>query len=242
MNSLYGRFGMAEIMPRHVIVSSEIFKEMMYNSKLEIHDFIELDNDLILVTFIIIDDSSKELNIGFNNDDPNINVAIASAITALARVEMAEYLGDSNLNIWATDTDSLITDSKLPTSDELGDLKLEAEYDEACFIAPKVYGAKLKNGESFTKVKGYKNSLPYDKLKTLLPRNSKLELKQDKWIKNYNKGNIKINHTVYSLKATDNKRMLVIKNNKFVDTKPYIIDYNKNISKKNTIDSNPNVE
>lgn len=203
MNSLYGRFGMSEILARHVIVSNEIFKEMMYDSKLEIHDFIELDNDLILVSFIIINEDSKELQLGFNENDPNINVAISSAITALARVEMAKYLGDPNLKIWATDTDSLITDSKLPTSDELGDIKLEAEYDEACFIAPKVYGAKLKNGDSFTKVKGYKNSLPYDKLKTLLPVNSKLELKQDKWVKNYKKGNIKINHTVYSLKATD---------------------------------------
>lgn len=231
-NSLYGRLGMSPSLPKHSIVSSEIFNVLMCDENIDILDFTELDNDLILVSFIS-SNSNEEHNIGFNNNTPNINIAIAASITALSRVEMAEYLGNPNIKIWATDTDSIITDAELPTGNELGELKLEAKYKEATFIAPKVYGGILNDNSSFTKVKGYKNSLPYNELKSLLPLESNLELKQDKWIKNYKEGNIKIHKTVYSLKATDNKRNLIYKNNIFISTKPYIIDNNKIINKNN---------
>ena len=45
------------------------------------------------------------------------------------------------------------------------------------FIAPKVYGGLLNNDSEFTKVKGYKNRLPYSELKELLDYNKVLELK-----------------------------------------------------------------
>lgn len=233
MNSLYGRFGMTANLPKHSIFNNKDLLKDLKNKDNEILDIIELGDDVTLVSY-----NENIVNDSFDDDQANINVAIAAAIPAFGRIVMSKYLGDNDLKIWATDTDSLITDVELPTSNELGDLKLEAKYDEACFIAPKVYGGILSDGSSFTKVKGYKNYLEYLELKKLLNENSSLTLKHDKWFKNFEQGNISIQETVYSLKVTDNKRKVIHEKGNFVNTKPYIIDNCKTIKKDSQINNN----
>ena len=49
-------------------------------------------------------------------------------------------------------------------------------------------------------------------------------------MRNLSEGHIKLLNQVYTLSVTDNKRQLIYKNNKFIETKPYKIDKNKDIS------------
>src|ERR1700681_19725 len=80
----------------------------------------------------------------------NVNIAIASAVTAYARIHMSQFKNNNSLpRLYYTDTDSAYFDGPLPNymvdSQRLGALKLEGIFDETIFLAPKVYG--LKNQE-----------------------------------------------------------------------------------------------
>lgn len=187
MNSLYGRFGMNLDMPNHNILDEKSLKEFIRQPNIKIINILDLQNDKFLISYVNL--NSLEIP-KIDKNIPDVSVSISSAISAYSRIHMSIYLGDPNIKIWATDTDSLITDSILPTGNELGELKLEAQYKEASFIAPKVYGGILTDNTSFTKVKGFKNSVPYNDLKSLLIDNSSLELTQDKWFKHIEQGNI----------------------------------------------------
>lgn len=72
------------------------------------------------------------------------NVAIAAFVTANARIHMHKLMRECGRELYYTDTDSLFTTRKLPTSDKLGALKLEATYQSACFLLPKTYIADEK--------------------------------------------------------------------------------------------------
>jgi DNA polymerase type B, organellar and viral len=98
------------------------------------------------------------------------NVAIASAVTAYARTLMIKYKCTEGINVYYSDTDSIITDKPLPTSKELGGLKNEMlkhgveTISEGYFIGPKEYALKIINKKDketiFTTFAGVKkNSL-----------------------------------------------------------------------------------
>jgi len=68
--------------------------------------------------------------------------AIAARVTALAQLRLynfIEYAQSKGGTIYYCDTDSVITDVRLPTSRELGEWKLEHEFIEGAFLAPKTY-------------------------------------------------------------------------------------------------------
>jgi hypothetical protein len=52
----------------------------------------------------------------------------------------------------------------------------------------------------------------------------KTKLNHQKWFRNYKEGTITVEDQKYTLRPTNNKRELIIKNNKIVNTKPYIIE------------------
>jgi hypothetical protein len=71
--------------------------------------------------------------------------------TAYARTLLYELMKDNNP--YYVDTDSIITESPMPTSDKLGELKLEHMIDEICIIRPKMYA--LRSGDKeLCRVKG----------------------------------------------------------------------------------------
>jgi len=77
------------------------------------------------------------------------------------------------------------------------------------------------------KVKGYKNKISFTELKSLLTLDSKLELKQEKWMKSLEKGNITILDQIYTLVPTSNKRHLVYNKNRILEkTLPFNIEDN----------------
>ena len=106
----------------------------------------------------------------------------------------------------------------------LGQMVLEKEYKEFVALALKVYGGILNNGKEFTKIKGFKNSISFDNLKSLLEENKSLELNQTKWFRFIDKGSISIKSQIYTLVPTANKRSLIYKDNKLVTIKAFVLD------------------
>lgn len=235
LNSLYGRFGMnyTTLVSKHVIIYNVLSYQLL--DKHIINDIIELDNDQILVSYVPRD-VDDQLNLEyFDNIRFNISIGIAAAVTACARIHMSQFLGDKNLNVLYTDTDSIDIDKQLDSKfigPELGLMKLECVFEEAVFLAPKVYGGIIDNDQSITKVKGFKNEVEYSDLKSLLIKDTSLDLKQDKWFRSIEEGSITIKEQLYKLVPTENKRELVYSNNKLMKTKPFQIDSTKSLIKK----------
>lgn len=75
---------------------------------------------------------------------------IAATVTAHARIKLYRSLEPIQDKIYYCDTDSIVTSAILPTSKEIGELKLEAQAHEACFLLPKTYSFG-----STTKMKGF---------------------------------------------------------------------------------------
>jgi predicted lipoprotein len=111
----------------------------------------------------------------------------------------------------------------------LGKWKLEYDFKEAVFLGPKVYGGILRNKKEIVKVKGFKNLIKFKDLKTLLNKNSFLNLNLEKWFRNLSKGEITIKNQIYKLTATENKRAFVYKKGKIIGTKPFVINNKKEI-------------
>jgi hypothetical protein len=137
MNSLYGRFGMNEILFTHEIIDE--IKLNYYIEKYSINEIIHLNNNKILISYFDI--NIKE-DIMLNNETySNISIVIASAISAYARIHMTQFKNNPNYNLFYTDTDSIFIDK--PLSDnligkDLGKMKLEYNFIEGTFLSPKV--------------------------------------------------------------------------------------------------------
>lgn len=212
-----------------VIVNQKELNELT-NSNIEIENIIEL-NSKFLVSFL---NKTKTLE---SNRDVNINIGIAAAVTAYARIHMSQFKNNPAQafpNLYYSDTDSLYFDGPIDDSfisnSILGKLKLEGIYNKALFLAPKVYA--LENtftGDKIIKIKGLtkesiiKNNITLDNLIPLLNSGEKSIYSQNKWFRNLNEANIQILEQVYTLKVTGNKRDLIYKNGKLVETKPILI-------------------
>jgi hypothetical protein len=229
MNSLYGRFGMNEILINHKIINE--IKLNYYIDNFSISEIIPLKNNKILISYF---DINELQNIMLSNKTySNISIGIASAISAYARIHMSKFKNNSDYNLFYTDTDSIFIDKPLPNKfigKDLGQMKLEYNFIEGTFLAPKVYGGLYSENNqlnSITKVKGFKNKIDYYELKSLLNENSSLSLNQEKWFKNFSEGNISIKDQLYTLMVTANKRQLIYNNKQLIDTKPFIIENDK---------------
>jgi hypothetical protein len=123
------------------------------DGKIKIKDSLELDENIELVSYTKNLSNEEELS-----TFSNINVAIASSITAYARIIMSKIKTEYSNNIYYSDTDSIDLDIKLPDkylSDNLGDYKLENIFKEVVYIAPKVYAAISDKKEEYLIIKGY---------------------------------------------------------------------------------------
>lgn len=225
LNSLYGRFGMDPHMETHAIVSDEQLEEILLKNK--VSDIIYLNNNKSLISFIEANQNDTE----FTN--LNISVPIAATVTAAARLHMSKFKTMKGVTTFYSDTDSIDIDKPLETKyigKELGKMKLEHKFEKSVYLAPKVYGGKTSEYE-FIKIKGLKNSISFKKLSSLLFKDKKLKIPQDKWYKHISKGEINIKQEVYTLMITDNKRKLVFnENNEFVDTLPLTLQDGKIIN------------
>jgi DNA polymerase type B, organellar and viral len=215
LNSLYGRFGMSPILKSHLLVDTKLIPKLIEEKGIE--NIFE-NADLGKKSLITINEDFT--------DDIKINVAIASTVTANARIHMSIFKNNPELTgiLYYTDTDSAIIEKQLPDymvdSKALGKMKLEKVLTKFIGLGPKIYGGKTTEGLEFTKVKGLKVKISLNQLEILLDSESKLEpINQEKWFKDLTKAIISTRVDGYSLRATSFKRSIVLKKGRFFDTK-----------------------
>jgi hypothetical protein len=160
------------------IIHKDLLGEF-YNKHLDnLIDEIELD-DYVIVFYKT--EKSEEYEEGHN-----VNVAIASAITAYSRIHMSQFKNNKDINLYYTDTDSIYTDSDLNSnlidSKLLGKLKLEYICSKAIFLAPKVYCLLTESGKFIYKSKGLSHEveLTIKDFENLLLKNLFIEKTQTK--------------------------------------------------------------
>jgi hypothetical protein len=232
MNSLYGKFGMkfdtTEICMYDTSTDEgkadfikwlEIYEESVL-------DYIKIDN-----TYFIIRNSRLTIKYDEKLDmyhGQDINIAVASAITAYARVHMSVFKNNPEFNLYYSDTDSIVIDSPLPSKyigSALGQVKLEHTINKAVFLAPKVYGLVDVDGNEIIKIKGISHNLASEfnisNLEQLLIKDSTKEFTQEKWFKKVIEGEITVADMVYTLKVTSNKREAIYVDGIFHNTVPY---------------------
>nr|YP_009690219.1 hypothetical protein PPIT_000104 [Porodaedalea pini]QEG56999.1 hypothetical protein PPIT_000104 [Porodaedalea pini] len=156
-----------------------------------------------------------------------VNMAVALAITANARIFMSRVKNNPDIKLFYTDTDSAFTGNLLPDDwyhpNKTGFYKLENVVNNFVALGPKVYGAIKEDGSSFTKVKGFKGIIPLRTLTEALDSRNPQNVKHELMFNFINKGHIIEKETSYLLTPTLLKRELVFVNNILVGTTNKIV-------------------
>lgn len=144
---------------------------------------------------------------------------------------MYNIIKDNIQNIYYSDTDSVYLDKELPnnlvSSKELGKFKLEYIFKDSVYLGPKIYAGITSDNDYICKIKGFKNSIDFDLMKSLLVKDSSLNLQHIKWFRSLVDSNITLKDQIYQLQKTENKRTIIYNDNNIaISTKPYNIDIN----------------
>jgi len=235
MNSLYGKFGMrlestqVEIFDTDDESEAGLLKDMLDLYGKTVKDFIKLDNHIVTVRDTLLHYEYNENEDMFHGLD--VNIAIASAVTAGGRMWMTYFKNNPLYKIYYSDTDSAAINKPLPSfmvGSALGQFKLEHVVKRAVFLAPKVYGLVTVDGKEIVKIKGITNevmpNIHIGDLERLLILDSTKEIIQEKMYKKVIEGEISIQEIAYTLKTTSNKREAIYVNGVFNATKPYYYD------------------
>jgi len=147
-------------------------------------------NDKDLGTKIMVqhrsDTKDQQTALYGNLENHNVNIAIASAITAYARIHMSQFKNRDDFILYYSDTDSIYIDRPLPdylvVYKLLGSMKLENVLTKAIFLAPKVYYLETTDGNVIYKVKGLSHNVPlnFNDFNNLLIKQSLLQKMQTK--------------------------------------------------------------
>jgi hypothetical protein len=235
LNSLYGKLGMNPELQKHAIVKSnndDYYKLFIENT---VTKFVDFNNGTEIVSLSKKNNNTSEIDLNnskMSKTKFDVSIAIAVAVTGYARIYMSAIKNMNDTTLYYSDTDSVILDKPLNNNmigPELGQLKLEYTFDEGIFLCPKVYGIKYSDKEGIkkelVKIKGLKNPISFDEMKSLLIKNSKLPINQEKWYRSISDGGITIKDEIYTLMLTENKRKLIYNNNNiFENTLPFIIN------------------
>ena len=233
LNSLYGKFGMkmertiVDIFNLNVDADKLALRKLLDTVAESIQDHVELGNNKYLFVRSALSDIMNDDT--FHGSD--VNIAIASTITAGARVYMSTFKNNPDFNLYYSDTDSIVIDRQLDDKligTHLGQVKLEHVINKAVFLAPKVYGFIDTEGNEVIKIKGVTDEITsnihINDLEYLLILDANKVFSQHKWYKNLIGGNIKITDVLYNLKVTSNKRNAIYVDGIFNNTEPVNYD------------------
>jgi DNA polymerase type B, organellar and viral len=233
LNSLYGKFGMkvertiVDIFNLNVDADKLALRRLLDTVAESIQDHVELGNNRYLFVRSALSDIMNDDT--FHGSD--VNIAIASTITAGARVYMSTFKNNPDFNLYYSDTDSIVIDRQLDDKligTQLGQVKLEHVINKAVFLAPKVYGFIDVEGNEVIKIKGVTDEITsnihINDLEYLLILDANKVFSQHKWYKNLIGGNIKITDVLYNLKVTSNKRSAIYVDGVFNNTEPINYD------------------
>jgi hypothetical protein len=190
-----------------------------------------ITNKTELDDYFMVETVNSENILENDESTHNINVAIAAAITAYARIHMSQFKNNLDFKLFYTDTDSIYINKPLHKSfiseNVLGKMKLEYILKKVIFLSPKVYYLETIDGKIIYKVKGLKHEveLTMNDFEQLLNKDLVLQKSQKKMRKHLEKGHIEILSQLYTLQVTDNKRKLIYnKNKKLISTEAYKIN------------------
>lgn len=95
-------------------------------------------------------------------------------VTSFARSTMFRHFQKVGMKrVIYSDTDCIFTTRTIPTSSDLGDMKLEEKFKELVIIKPKFYSGLTTEGKSLIKVKGiFKSINDYDHFKQMASDNA----------------------------------------------------------------------
>jgi hypothetical protein len=233
LNSLYGKFGMkmertiVDIFNLNLDADKLALRKLLDTVAESIQDHVELGNNKYLFVRTALSDIMNEDT--FHGSD--VNIAIASTITAGARVYMSAFKNNPSYNLYYSDTDSIVIDRQLDEKligSKLGQLKLEHTISKAIFLAPKVYGFIDVDGNEVIKIKGVtdeiSSNIHINDFDHLLIQDANRVFSQHKWYKSLIGGNITITDVLYNLKVTSNKRNAVYVDEVFNSTEPLNYD------------------
>ena len=155
LNQLYGIFGRRQDLLQTVNVYNKDIPKYLLNFMIINKITIDEEKSTLLMKANVDNHILIQLNSYFKTDFTNFNlkvqsnVAIASAVTAYARIIMMPF--KKNYNVWYSDTDSIIIDTPLDPKfigNELGQMKDELNgcvIEKAYFLGIKQYGYKYKD-------------------------------------------------------------------------------------------------
>ena len=173
LNFLYGRLGMKRntnytklIKNSNIHISNVIFNQnVIFKSKnrslisgsgsLNESDILQIIDKFDPEDKLIILDKIRKFHLSQKNSLSAIH--ISSAIAAYARIKIDQekrHIFKMGGSVYYSDTDSIVTNLNLNTSDNIGDLKLEYKLKKAYFISPKVYMLITKDNNRIIKFKG----------------------------------------------------------------------------------------
>lgn len=255
LNSLIGRFGMDFLKTITKILDED--KHDLYSVTRVLKNSIELNEGVFLDTYKPgIDketcenfgvDFIKALNMESNDEKSTIrshnavSIPVAAATLSYARVHMNKlimYILDNKGTIYYTDTDSIVTNLKLPEDfihkSELGKLKLEHEIIEGYFISDKTYAFINSKGEIIKKAKGVESKyLSFNDYKNMFNLKSIENATKTISKRDYSKGSVVIK-TKKDIKLNVDhytKRERIFRNGKWVGTKSIQINENEDDEK-----------
>lgn len=214
INSSIGRWGMYFLKPvskfmnrsKHDIISTT---RLMKNPPIEIGEDLFLDTYIPVINKKACEDfgvdfikllNDERVDDNSDNKYKSVSISTAAAILSYASIEMEKiilYILENGGQIYYTDTDSIVTNIKLPEymvdSLKIGKLKLEYVIKEAFFIADKTYALKTVDGEIIKRAKGIDSSLlsfdDYRKMFNNEPLDNTIRTTNTK---NYTIGSVKI--------------------------------------------------
>ena len=171
MNSLYGRFGMDDSFNNVSIINNKEFNNFISKaSDKKLKLITDIDNIGDNNKIISIEKDATDTMLDNGSETHNVNIAVASSITALARIEMSKFKNNSNIKLYYTDTDSIFVnlspqelDSIFPNicGNEIGKMKIEYIANRAVFLGPKAYFIEIDQlkQKNIIKIKGLNNAL-----------------------------------------------------------------------------------
>lgn len=169
-------------------------------------------------------------------------LGIASRVTALAQLNLYSFIEKVQSmggTIYYMDTDSLITDIRMDTNNELGGWKLVTDFKEGVFLAPKTYMIDTYDDDLIPKMKGFSNSfqnhLTMNDFRNALPPKNDLSIFRENKIRPATFKQIHVRkldgHCFLvepkGIMETYDKRII----NPDLSTEPYTIDKNFQISR-----------
>ena len=145
------------------------------------------------------------------------NIAIASIITAYARLSLYSYLM-SNPQVCYMDTDSVISKAGVNPIDEdgtiLGKMKLENEVEEGWFAAPKLYSYKTPSGDEVFKAKGVNRLVRGDfsmqDIKNVVQEETPISATSEQWLRAKGMTDVTIRTITKNFSGANMKRMTVV--------------------------------